>query len=151
MASSQSTSSDSLAAILSLYRDAAGQQLQASGSLDTKVGFVIAFDAALAGLVFHNAHPALVLLTVLFASILSSGISLLSRRFLFGPNPDFVYTSFAGNSLEDVHTVSIVLFSDALKFNDSHLAWKARFLLFGAVTFVAAALLLALQSVGVIV
>lgn len=137
-------------AIVSLYKEAASQQLQASASLDSKIGFVLAFDGGLAGLIFVRQHVAMVTFITLVLSTVAAGAALLSRRFLYGPNPDWLYANFGSNSPEELNVVVIRSFSDSLRFNDTHLTRKARLLLLSAISLLVAAALLGLQSTGVI-
>lgn len=76
-------------------------------------------------------------------STVAAGAVLLSRRFLVGPNPDWWYTNFGPNSLHDLTLVSIRALSDSLRFNGRHLTWKARLLLWSAVSWLTAAAWLA--------
>ena len=140
---------DTTSAILALYRDATTQQLQASASIDTKTGFVLALDTGLAAMVSLLHHGNALEFAGLLVAIGAGAFSVLSRRFLFGPHPDWIYTNFGSNSLDEVNLVLIQGFSDAVRFNDHLLTWKARFLLAAVIGTLATVGLLGLESVGV--
>jgi hypothetical protein len=145
----ESTDQTTLAFILSIYRGAASQQVQTANGLDTKTGVILAYDGALAGFLLVGHHGTAVAVILVFVSLATGAAALLTRRFVVGPHPDFLYTHYGGNPLPEVESVAIVLYSEALEFNRTHLAWKVRFLLASTLAVVIAVASLTIQVWGV--
>jgi hypothetical protein len=117
--------------------------------MDSKVGPVLALNGGLVAFLLAGHIRSVVAVVLVLTSLAFGGISLLSRRFLSGPNPDYLYSHYGGNELPQMQTAAIALYSDAMEFNTSRLAWKARFLLISALAVWLAIALLAIQVLGV--